>query len=175
MVAFTLFGSDPKSPGGGIQGWMPQQTQLVDKSYPNYEQIRFTLKQAWNTHYRGQGVSQPMCGPFRAVNNAGDLLSRNSYSCGGTCQTYQSRPGLHGLRGKFGAVSTSCVPSVTYNSLQLLDTVPAGACNGKYVYDSSDYTRFRKQEAVNKNYNDYTYGGDQSKASQHAQRAIRRY
>jgi hypothetical protein len=32
-----------------------------------------------------------------------------------------------------------------------------------------------KQRAINKNYNDLSYGGDQSNASQSAQRAIRRY
>ena len=47
--------------------------------------------------------------------------------------------------------------------------------NGKYVYDSSDYITYLKQKAVNKNYNDLSNGGDDFKASQSAQRAIRRY
>ena len=178
-VAFSIFARSPKSPGGAIQGWMPQQTQNVDKTYPEFEQIRWTLKEAWNTKYRGQlrrnGLKQSITTPFRAVNNAGDLLSRDNYSCGGTCQTPQSRPGLHGLRTHFGSVQSSCIPSATYSSLQLINNIPAAACNVKYVYDSSDYTTYLKQRAVNKNYNDLTYGGDDSKSSQSAQRAIRRY
>ena len=53
-VAFSIFARSPKSPGGAIQGWMPQQTQNVDKTYPEFEQIRWTLKEAWNTTYPSQ-------------------------------------------------------------------------------------------------------------------------
>ena len=178
-VAFNVFGIDLKSPGGGIPGWMPQATYNTDKRYLEYEQIRFALKNAWNTKYRSQlkadGLKQSITTPFRAVNNAGDLLSRENYSCGGSCQTFQSRPGLSGLRTRFGSVSVSCTPSATYNSLQMIKNIPAAACNVKYVYDSSDYTTYLKQRAVVKNYNDLTFGGDQSNGSQSAQRAIRRY
>lgn len=178
-VAFSIFARSINSPGGAIQGWMPQTTQNVDKTYPEFEQIRWTLKEAWNTKYRGQlrrnGLKQSITTPFRAVNNAGDLLSRDNYSCGGTCQTPQSRPGLHGLRTHFGSVQSSCIPSASYNSLQLINNIPAAACNVRYVYDSSDYTTYLKQRAVVKNYNDLSYGGDDSKSSQSATRAIRRY
>jgi hypothetical protein len=186
-VAFSIFAKKPGNAGGAIQGWMPQTTQNVDKRYPDYEQIRYTLKNAWNTTYPSQlrlaypsqlqskNLRRPITTPFRAVNNAGDLLSRENFSCGGSCQTFQSRPGLRGLKSHFGSVSVSCTPSAAYNSLQLIKNVPAAACNVKYVYDSSDYTTYLKQKAVNKNYNDLSNGGDDFKASQSAQRAIRRY
>jgi hypothetical protein len=178
-VAFSIFTKDPTSSGGAIRGWMPQQTQNVDKRYPEYEQIRWILKEAWNTTYPSQlrrnNLKQSITTPFRAVNNAGDLLSRENYSCGGTCQSFQSRPGLKGLRQRFGSVQASCIPSASYNSLQLINNIPAAACNVKYVYDSSDYTTYLKQRAVNKNYNDLSYGGDDYKASQSALRAVRRY
>jgi hypothetical protein len=178
-VAFNFFGISPNSPGKGIRGWMPQATYNTDKRYQEYEQIRFTLKNAWNTKYQSQlrqdGLSKSITTPFRAVNNAGDLLSRENYSCGGSCQSFQSRPGLRGLKNHFGAVSDSCTPSAAYNSLQLIRNIPAAACNVKYVYDSSDYITYLKQKAVVKNYNDLTYGGDDYNASQSAKRAIRRY
>ena len=178
-VAFQAFVVRPGNSGGAINGYMPQQTQSVDKRYPEFEHIRFTLKNAWNTTYSSQlrrdNLKKPITTPFRAVNNAGDLLSRNSYSCGGSCQTFQSRPGLRGLRQHFGSISDTCIPSAAYNSLQFLTNIPASACNVKYVYDSSDYVTYLKQKAVNKNYNDLTYGGDQSNTSQSAIRAIRRY
>jgi len=178
-VAFDFFGISPNSPGKGIRGWMPQATYNTDKRYQEYEQIRFTLKNAWNTKYQSQlrqdGLSKSITTPFRAVNNAGDLLSRENYSCGGSCQSFQSRPGLRGLKNHFGAVSDSCTPSAAYNSLQLIRNIPAAACNVKYVYDSSDYITYLKQKAVVKNYNDLTYGGDDYNASQSAQKAIRRY
>ena len=178
-VAFSIYATNPASPGGAIRGWMPQATQLTDKRYPDYEQIRYVLKNAWNTQYRSQlqrnNLRQSITTPFRAVNNAGDLLSRENFSCGGSCQSFQSRPGLHGLRTHFGSVSVSCTPSVAYNSLQQIKEVPAAACNVKYVYDSSDYITYLKQKAVNKNYNDFSNGGDDYNSSQSVQRAIRRY
>lgn len=178
-VAFQFLVVRPENSGGAIRGYMPQTTQNVDKRYPEFEQIRFTLKNAWNTTYPSQlrrdNLKRPITTPFRAVNNAGDLLSRENYSCGGTCQSFQSRPNLRGLKQRFGSIKDTCVPSAAYNSLQLTNNIPAAACNVKYVYDSSDYVTYLKQKAVNKNYNDLTYGGDQSNASQSAIRAIRRY
>jgi len=178
-VAFSIFGKRPRNSGGAIPGWMPQSVQNVDKRYPDYEQIRYTLKNAWNTTYPSQlrksNIAKPIITPFRAVNNAGDLLSRENYSCGGPSQSVQSIPGLHGLKSRFGSGSNSCQPSATYNSLQENKRVPAATCNVKYVYDSSDYITYLKQRAVNKNYNDYSNGGDDSNSSQTAQRAIRRY
>jgi hypothetical protein len=179
-VAFTFLAKNPKNPGGAIRGYMPQNVQNVDKRFPEFEQIRFTLKNAWNTTYpsqlrAGNLPKRTITTPFRAVNNAGDLLSRENFSCGGSCQSFQSRPNLKGLKQHFGATSTSCTPSSAYNSLQLNASVPSATCNVKWVYDSSDYVTYLKQKAVNKNYNDLSYGGDDYKSSQSAQRAIRRY
>ena len=178
-VAFSIFAKSIGSPGGAIKGYMPQTTQNVDKRYNEYEQIRFTLKEAWNTTYPSQlrrnNLKKSITTPFRVVNNAGDLLSRENYSCGGSCQSFQSRPGMFGLKQRFGANQNTCVPGVVYSTYQLDPSIPAAACNVKWVYDSSDYTRYLKQKAVNKNYNDLSYGGDDSHASQSAFRAIRRY
>ena len=41
-VAFAGFVANPKNAGGAIQGWMPQTVLITDKTYPEYEQIRFT-------------------------------------------------------------------------------------------------------------------------------------
>ena len=38
--------------------------------------------------------------------------------------------------------------------------------NNNYVYDGSDYVRFKKLQAKNRNYNDPTFGGDEHNASQ---------
>lgn len=179
-VAFTQFVRRPGNSGGAIRGYMPQNTQNVDKRYQEFEQIRFTLKNSWNTTYPSQlrAAKLPkrtITTPFRAVNNAGDLLSRENFSCGGSCQSFQSRPGLRGLRVRFGATSISCTPSAAYNSLQLNSSVPSATCNVKWVYDSSDYITYLKQKAINKNFNDLSYGGDDYKSSQSSLRAVRRY
>ncbi len=111
----------------------------TNKEFPQYEHVRFQLKNAWNTNYRRQladGNVQRVITPFRAVNNAGDLLARKYYSCGGPNQTPSSRPGLKGLH--LGGVYSNCDGT----------GVPAAACNPKYVYDGSDYVTYLKQKAM---------------------------
>jgi len=170
-----------KALGGGFQGYMPQQVQTTEKgSYGSnvFENMRYTLRNAWNTTYKAELIAakkKQIITPFRAVNNAGDLLSRDNYSCGGPCQTFQSRPQLRGLRQHFGSVSKSCTPSALYTGNQIAPGVPAAACNVKFVYDSSDYTTYLKQKAVNKNYNDLSYSGNNSNGAQSAMRHIKRF
>ena len=156
------------SPGGAIRGYMATSVMDNDKSYPNYEHIRFSLKQAWNTLYPSQlkaSGKQRIITPFRAVNNSGDILCRENYSCGGSCQSFQSRPNMKGLSTRFGAIQSVCDGTF----------VPPASCNVKYVYDSSDYITFVKQQAINKNYNDLSNAGNNNNASQSAFRAARRY
>ena len=161
--------------GGGLRGIMPQPIVDHDNS-DNFARTRFTLRDAWNTtRTTGSAYPKRIITPFRAVNNAGDLLSRANYSCGGSCQTPQSRPGLNGLRHRFGSTSTSCQQSVVWSSIQVNPDVPSSTCNGKYVYDGSDYTRFKRNLAVNKNYNDRSFGGNDSNTSQVAIRHSKRY
>jgi hypothetical protein len=168
-VASQFLVANKKNSGGAIRGYMPPTTQNVEKRYHEYEHIRFILKNSWNTSYPGQlrrdNVSKPIVTPFRAVNNAGDLLSRKDYSCGGASQTPQSRPGLYGLKTSMGHNQNDCDGT----------GIPPATCNVKYVYDSSDYSRYLKQMAIQKNFNVLNNGGDQSSASQSAWRAIRRY
>ena len=153
--------------GGGIKGYIPSAIQDTN-NYDNYAQIRFTLRQAYNTTYPSQlqkANLKRVITPFRALTNSGDILARRYYSCGGPCQSFQSRPGLFGLRGHFGAIQSHCDGT----------GVPAAACNTTFVYDSSDYVNYKRLNAVNKNYNAYDYGGDNSSTSQSASRAIRRF
>jgi hypothetical protein len=53
--------------------------------------------------------------------------------------------------------------------------VPSSTCNVKYVYDSSDYTRFRKLQASNRNYNDGSFGGNLNSGAQSKIRASKRF
>ena len=167
MTIFSINVASPGTSGGAIKGYMaPASGICTDKQYPEYENIRFSLIKAWNTSYPSQlnnAGKKRIATPFRAVNNAGDLLCRQNYSCGGSCMAPQSRPGLKGLR--IGAMFSNCDGS----------GVPPTTCNPKYVYDSSNYTTFLKQQALNKNFNDLSFGGDNNSASQSAYRAIRRY
>ena len=173
-IGYPYNGPGPKL-GGGIPGLMPQSVVNHDNS-DAFASTRFLLRDAWNTtSYSGSSNPKRIITPFRAVNNAGDLLSRQNYSCGGTCQTPQSRPGLNGLRQRFGSTSVSCQPSVIWSSLQVDSAIPSSTCNVKWVYDGSDYIRFKKDQAVNRNYNDRSFGGNDYNAAQSAIRHSKRY
>jgi hypothetical protein len=43
--------------------------------------------------------------------------------------------------------------------------IPSASTNPKFVADSSDYTKFKRQVSVNRNYNDLANGGDEHNAS----------
>lgn len=135
-------------------------------SSTNTGNTRVILRVGWNTHYarklRERGYKLAAT-PFRAVMNAGDLLSRKHYACGGSSQS-SSRPQLHGL--VFGRTSTSGCDATG---------IEPTTCNAKFVYDSSDYIRYRRESAIQDTYTKSTNGGDSSNATQSVLRSVRRY
>jgi hypothetical protein len=120
---------------------------------------RNILRSVWNTNYSCN--NNRAIGGFRAVMNAGDYLSRVNSACGGPNQV-TSRPGMMVMSTKDGVVGGPCDPNKP----------PIASTNVKYVYDSSDYTRYMKEKSVNEGYagnapcknnkynmTDYSYGG----------------
>ena len=110
-VAPTLIGGGAGSNGGS--GMVGSSERSID---------RFSLVQAWNGAAATGTINgyQRQIGPFRAVNNAGDFLSRPNYTSGGSNQVNNVR-------------------------------------------------------TVNRNYNDYSFGGDQFSGSQSAWRRVHRF
>ena len=114
MVRFVIYrgsvpaGNYPNVKGASIQ--KPKPT--VDTSERSRD--RFVLRNAWNTNTLnrtgtvtiGGVTSELKSGPFRAVNNAGDPLSRKNYSCGGS-NMITSRPGVMILTTKDGGQDKS--------------------------------------------------------------------
>ena len=136
-----------KKLGGGFNGISPIQTQL---NFKDGEQtmVRSQLRRAWNTAYATGKVNgkSRVTTPFRAVNNSGDFLSRQDYVCGGPNPTHLPRGGI---RHRFGSLMSQCDGS----------GIQASSTNVKFVPDSSEYIRFKKQTALNHNYNDTSFGG----------------
>jgi hypothetical protein len=131
------------------------------------EMTRLTLREAWNGEAATGTVNNITVAatPFRAVNNAGDLLNRQYYTSGGPTQISSVRGGLNGWKSMAGAVQPH--PDKT--------GIPSATCNVKYVYDSSDYTRFKNLQASNRNYNDASFGGNLNSGSQSKFRASKRF
>ena len=148
--------------GGGIQGISPVQTIGNYKSSEDTI-IRGVLRRGWNTNYARGNVNglNRITTPFRAVNNSGDFLGRVNYVCGGPNQINASRPGRKSI---IGSIISQCDNT----------GVPSSTCNVKFVADSSDYIKFRRQIAVNVTYNDNKMGGDESHASYVPMMAVQR-
>jgi hypothetical protein len=132
--------------GGGESGIAPKQTKINARG-GEQALTRKILTKSWNTAYAtGEFNEQkPVIGPFRLVNNLGDFLGRQNYSCGGPNQIRSNRPGLRSISG---TIPQNCDGS----------GIPASSCNVKFVPDSSDYVRYKKQRAMNQNYNDTKSG-----------------
>ena len=118
-----------------------------------------TIRRVWNKYNINNSNAIT---PFRGVNNLGDFLVRRDYVCGGPNQVNSN---ISGVRMNGGAIRSQCDRT----------GVEAASCNTKFVADSSDYITFRKQRAMNKNYNDSSNGGDQSNASASAIKRVHRF
>ena len=152
-----------KNLGGGINGISTKQTNNTYKTSDDV-MVRGIVRRVWNQSgsISRIGTINRVITPFRAVNNLGDFLGRENYVCGGPNQVNATISGLK-LRG--GAIHSQCDGT----------GIASASCNTKFVADSSDYITFRKQKAMNKNYNDSTHGGDESNASASAIKRVHRF
>ena len=157
--------SNPSSLGGGMPGIANKLIGGGANSTSGSGMVggstrsrnRFTLREAWNgSAASGKVNNKPVSAtPFRAVNNAGDLMTRVAFTSGGSNQVNTGRIKLAAngsARVLGGNLKISSFPNP--------NNLPSANTNVKWVYDGSDYTKFKKQQAQNRNYNDYSFGGD---------------
>ena len=69
-----------------------------------------------------------------------------------------------GWKSRIGSIISNCDST----------GVEGASCNPKFVPDSSDYISYKKRRAMNVNYNDNNFGGDESNASFVSMMAARR-
>ena len=99
--------------------------------------------------------------PFRTAMNAGDINGTFQKAVSSIIlpkpsnQVSIGNSSLKGIKNMAGSVRR--VKNGSYYS-----------GNPRFVYDGSVYTVFKKLQAINRNYNDPTFGGDQHHASQQA-------
>ena len=139
---------------------VPKFGPVIDGNFRSME--RDIVRQVWNTNCYSKGTKHggPQIGGFRRVMNAGDYLARVNDGCGGSNQI-NSRPGALVLSTKDGVRRCN-------------SEIPVANTNVKYVYDSSDFIRYRREKSINKGYaggrtdcdkgphhlmTDYSYGG----------------
>jgi hypothetical protein len=139
--------TDSSNLGGPFRGFSSKQT-ITNYKTTELVNARSVLRNSWNTPYATGTVNgrSRVITPFRAVNNSGDFLSRQQYSSGGPNPTNASKPGY---KSNIGRLWTNTDAT----------GIPASSCNVKFVADSSEYSKFRRQQANNRNYNDLSQGG----------------
>ena len=133
--------------GGPYRGYSPQQSISNYKDSSNVI-ARKELVKSWNTAYATGTVNgqKRITTPFRAVTNSGDFLSRTQYICGGPNPANNTKTGY---KISLGGIMNNCDNT----------NIPSSSCNVKFVPDSSDYTKYKRQRALNQNYNDLKHGG----------------
>lgn len=117
----------------------------------SHSQTRQTIRQLGtgfvapfhNKESNGNGI-RPICGPFRATMNAGDTLGRQYLQC--DCP---NPLGSKSVRTGGTMTSRGCGIIVAGFSTK---QVPVANCNPRKVYDSSDYTQFKKRQAQKMGY-----------------------
>jgi len=110
-----------------------------------------------------------MAGPFRASLSQGDPLNRLYQSCGGCNQVHDVN--IHIRLNQDVISDNSCDVAVNgYTPRQ----IPLETGNNKYVHDSSLFTRFKYLSSLNKNYNDISFGGNNSNGAFTALMRVRR-
>lgn len=104
---------------------------------------RRIIRSSWNNSYATGTVNgqKRAIGEFRAVTNTGDFLSRPNYACNIPNGITNSKVAW---RSRIGNIINRCDES----------GIPCSNTNTKFVPDSSDYTKYKRQRVHNKNYND---------------------
>ena len=113
----------------------------------------------------GAHAVRPVCGPFRSALSAGDELGRNQQVAGGASMVtgVGKKPVTWKMLG--GGVSAGITGQEIYVGGQRFASgtgakqVPVQSGNPKFVYDGSDYARYKRLAATNRNYNDSSFGG----------------
>ena len=154
--------------GGGQKGYQPLITGHAVGGGERSANRKYLAKAFGNLKNTGLGTSpvlynKNILGPFRSAYNAGDVITNS----------------IVATDIKYGRESSQ----VNGNNLSRVQVRGDGlnrngsamfSGNPRFVYDGSDYIRFKKLNAINKNYNDSSFGGANNSQSQHAIRGVRK-
>jgi hypothetical protein len=108
--------------------------------------------------------------PFRRAMNAGDPFNRANML---PDREIQTNAPSNQIQGRLRRAANQAANSTAGSGLAMTSGGSAYTGNPKFVYDGSDYVRYKKLLAKNNNYNDPTFGGDDNFASQTARARVR--
>jgi len=136
--------------GGGLRG---HTRNILRRAFGNIQYFRTPLP----------GL-RSKTSPFRLAFNAGD--PNGSFNSAPLPQL----PSVNQVTGIVPSKSINRMGNGVHNNGQA-----AFSGNPTYVYDGSEYTRFKHLQASNRNYNDRSFGGDEYNTSATAFRRVRAY
>ena len=155
--------------GGGNQGKQPSLFGSMDGGNDRATSRKYLARAFGNMNNTGLGTSpllysKNVLGPFRTAYNAGDVITNNNEP----------------TNIKYGALSNQ-VGGNNLSRLQVRGDGNSGqngkamySGNPKFVHAGSDYIRFKKLQALNRNFNDTGFGGANNHQEQHAINRVRK-
>ena len=157
----------PSDLGKGKKGVQPLLFGHASSGNDRAVSRKYLTKAFGNLHLKGLNTSPALnskniVGPFRTHFNAGDILVNSPQSTNKIYGTEANQVGginLARLQGKGDGIHR------TGNAMF--------SGNPRFVYDGSDYARFKKLQAINRNFNDETHGGASNNNNQSIIRKIR--
>jgi hypothetical protein len=146
-------GGDGNNGGSGMEGasTRARDRNILRKAFGNHVFVVGSLAPL-DIPRDSEGQSRWRTSPFRVAENAGDIL--------GTVNMHPNMalPGGYNQINGIGPSQLHATKSA--NGVKKSNSGAAYSGNPKFVYDGSDYTRFKKLQAKNRNYNDKSFGGD---------------
>ena len=143
-------GGGPEGGSGMVGGSVRARTRMILRdAFGNgcmFKNLPFATNSS--SYYR--------TGPFRMATHSGDPNGTTNESPSPHLPQVNGVGGIQGVRAR----SRMTIGGVHNNA----NAYYSG--NPKYVYDSSNYTTFRKRQAINRNYNEKSFGGDKYHAAQ---------
>ena len=155
--------------GGNSKGKQPMIHGHVEGGNDRAVTRRQLSRAFGNMIISGLGTSpllynKNVLGPFRTAFNAGDVVTNK-------IEPNDIRYGR--LPNQVGGNNLSRV-QVRGDGTSSQNGNAMYSGNPKYVHAGSDYIRFKKLQALNKSYNDKSYGGASNSQSQHAINRVRK-
>lgn len=156
--------------GGGIKGFQAKPIHGHTETGGLRSVYRKQISKSFGNQYNSGLNDSPLLynknilGPFRTSFNAGDVITNRIVNTDikyGKMANQVGGNNLSRLQGKGDG-----------NSGQNGKAMYSG--NPRFVYDGSDYARYKKLHAINKNFNDETYGGISGNNTQHAYYRMRK-
>lgn len=153
--------------GKGKAGIQPSLFGSMDGGNERAVSRKYLVKAFGNLYNNGLKsspllYSKNTLGPFKTAFNSGDVTTNTSSA---------THPKYGIEANQVGGNNLARLQGLGDGTLN--NGIASYSGNSKFVYDGSDYIRFKRLMAINKNYNDKSFGGANNSQSQSALRKVR--